>query len=465
VRRLGLLAAACLAAFVVPATAEAYAKSDLRVPMDDGVQLAATLYLPDGSPPASGWPAVVLLHAIGGTRASTNALAEQSFATQGYAVLAYDARGHGESGGLFSGDGPREIADLAGLHAWLAARADVDDGRIGAWGISYGGGAVLRALVQGVPFAAAEVSETWFDLYQSLLPGDLAKSGAILAFLGSVASDRTATSVDAIRGDALASRNVPVLKAFAAERSAGAALRSVHTPVLWFQGRRDFAFGLEQGIAGYRALAGPKRLYIGPFGHTPSRFPGPDLPQFLSEATAWFDRFLKGLPNGIDTRPPIELAPDPYRTSASRQSRALPATRTVTYRTSGRTTIGGGGIVTRRLGTTRTLLETFGAPIVRLTAAGTFPHVVAVLLARQPDGSELRVAEGGAQVRLKARPRALTIRLSAQATTIARGSRLTLRIGGTSGDLLYIVAPQVAARLTVTGARVTVPLLRKPVSR
>ena len=39
-----------------------------------------------------------------------------------YAVLAYDARGHGESGGLVGIDGPKEVADVKAVFGWLRDR-------------------------------------------------------------------------------------------------------------------------------------------------------------------------------------------------------------------------------------------------------------------------------------------------------------------------------------------------------
>ena len=113
--------------------------------MDDGVAIATTLHLPDGTPPSGGSPAVMLLHGLGGRRGQMDALATRWFVPHGYAALTFDARGHGESGGLVGLDGPREVADVRALYDWLAARPDVDDRRIGAWGISYGGGAIWRA--------------------------------------------------------------------------------------------------------------------------------------------------------------------------------------------------------------------------------------------------------------------------------------------------------------------------------
>ncbi len=448
----------------------AYSKSDVTIPMDDGVRIAATLYEPPvnhgcGPPPGpAAVPGIMMFHGVGGTRSDVNAIAERTFARQGYAVLTFDTRGHGESGGLFSVVGERELRDYRALFDWLGARADVDERRIGAWGISLGGGAVWRSLREGIPFAAAEVVETWTDLAESLAPQGLAKSGAVYGFASSVPPSRTAPEVTAIAASAISSRDPHLLRAFAAPRSVRGALTRIRTPVLVFQGRRDFAFGLEQGIRAYRELAGPKRLYIGPFGHAPSTFPGPDAEPFFAEASSWFARFLKGEPNGIDRRPPVRVLADPYR-GRDAQYAGIPSTRTVRFAARGRAMLLSGGSTVRAVGRTSALLETFGAPVVRVTASGTYPHLVAVLKARTPDGRELTVSAGGAAVRLSRRPRTVAIRLISQATTIPPGSRLTLRLGPTSGDLLYIAGPPARARVTLGDATLTLPVLRRPVSR
>ena len=89
----GLLALAALLALATPA--QAFVRTDQPLAMGDGVSLASTLYVPDGAPPAGGWPAVLLLHGLGGNRVSTNTIAEQFLAPYGYTVLTVDARGHG----------------------------------------------------------------------------------------------------------------------------------------------------------------------------------------------------------------------------------------------------------------------------------------------------------------------------------------------------------------------------------
>src|SRR3954471_1730559 len=196
----------CAAAFALCAGGRAHAATqELTLRMDDGVELAATLSEPADAPPPAGYPTIVLFHGLGDDRQDVAAVG-QSFAGS-FAVLAFDQRGHGQSGGLVSIDGPREIADARAVFDWLAARPEIDKTRIGAWGMSLGGGAVLRSLVEGVPWAAVETAETWTDLYSALVPQSLAKSGAIFDFLSSVPAERLDPSVLAIRDDALASRN------------------------------------------------------------------------------------------------------------------------------------------------------------------------------------------------------------------------------------------------------------------
>src|SRR5437867_2621770 len=224
----------------------AWVKTDQLVRAGDGTQLATTLYTPGtvSGPPPAGWPAIIMFHGLGGTRASMNAIAEQTFVREGYVVLTADHRGHGESGGLFDADGPREIRDARDLFDWLASRPDVDRSHIGAWGISLGGGVVWGALKAGVPFAAAEVCESWVDLFEALAPNKLPKSGAILGFLNSVPSERLSPDLDAIKGQVGNGADATALRRYADARSVDGSLGKIETPVLVFQGRRDFAFGL-----------------------------------------------------------------------------------------------------------------------------------------------------------------------------------------------------------------------------
>src|SRR3954465_4304397 len=148
--------------FLLPAghaAAADFTNADTKVTMSDGVELAVSYFQPTGPLPAAGWPAVVLLHGLGQTRNSSdfvnwspNSMAAQFLAPEGYAVLTYDARAHGQRGGPFTLDGPRELADLRELLTWLTTRHRIDAQHVGAYGASYGGGTVWQGAGGGAPF-------------------------------------------------------------------------------------------------------------------------------------------------------------------------------------------------------------------------------------------------------------------------------------------------------------------------
>jgi len=458
---------ACLLALAAAGRASAYTQQELSLRMDDGVDLAATLYEPSTAPPPAGHPAIVLFHGLGGKRQDLDFLA-RAFAGS-FTVLTLDARGHGQSGGLVSIDGPREMTDVKAVFNWLAARPEINRNRIGAWGISLGGGAVLRSLVEGVPWAAVETVETWTDLYSALAPQRLTKSGAVFQFLNSVPQARLDPSVLAIRDDALASTNLGAVRAWADARSSRSQLAKVTTPVFMFQGRRDFAFDIAQARAGYRLLKGPKRLYVGDFGHAPSTFPGPDIAQVTSLGLKWFTRYLIGTPASFA---PVSLAPSPWR-GKLRTYATLPATRRLTIQLGGTDSLTGAGRALRTSGPLTARVETFGSPQVQVTAqlSGGWSRVVAVLTAKPQRGAELVISEGGVNTTGLTGKHQLTIGLIDVATLIPRGSRLQLYLASSSlaqssGNLLYLNLPMPpSARVRLGPARVVLPILRSPVSR
>lgn len=463
--RVALIVFAALVALLAAGRASA-STHELTLRMDDGVGLAATLYEPDAAPPPAGFPAIVLFHALGGKRQDLTAVA-QRFSSR-FAVLTFDLRGHGQSGGLVSIDGPREIQDTREVYDQLAALPEIDKTRIGAWGLSLGGGAVLRSLVQGVPWKAVETVETWTDLYSALAPQSLAKSGAIFSFLSSVPSNRLDPSVTAIRDNALASRNLPALKSWADQRSSRKLLSKVTTPVFMFQGRRDFAFDISQATAAYPLLKGPKRLYVGDFGHAPSTFPGPDFTQMTTLGLAWFDKYLGG---ATTTIAPFTLAPSPWRGKLNSYKK-LPATRPLKVSLPGNDRLAGAGRAQRTSGPFTGNAETFGPATVQVTAklSGGWSRLVAVLTARR-QGSDTVVSEGGVNTAGFKGTRQLTIRLIDAATLIKRGARLTLTLASSStaqnaGNLLYLNLPMPrTARIAVGAAKLTLPILKTPVSR
>jgi fermentation-respiration switch protein FrsA (DUF1100 family) len=465
--RCALLLAACVAA---AAAAPGVARADeVSLTMDDGVRIDATLLTPVGTPPGGGWPAVMMFHGLGGSHTTLLPVAG-TFREQGYAVFLPDARGHGTSGGFVSLDGPREVADVRTEFQWLAAHPEVSDTQIGAWGISLGGGAAWNSVVAGVPFKALETVETWSDLYTALFPRNLAKSGAIFGFAQSVPTDRILPELRPLVPQMIAGENLPTIREVFGVRSSLRFLKAVTTPSFLFQGRRDFAFDIDQATAAYRALAGPKRLYVGDFGHPPSTFPGPDVGALLGQGLRWYDHFLKGMPNGVDTEKPVEVAPDPWRGKTASFA-GLPKVKAVTLTSPGRAAIGPRGKSVRRF-RIRQRVEQFGAPVVRVTASTRtqWPHLVAVLTLVKADGSETVLSDGGAATSFGRTGRTVTFKLVSDANLIPRGGRLRVYLGATStiqslGHLLDLKPVPDGSQLSIRKVTLTLPVLPKTISR
>jgi hypothetical protein len=235
-------------------------------------------------------------------------------------------------------------------------------------------------------------------------------------------------------------------------------------PTFWAQGKRDYAFDLSQATSAYALLQGPKRLWLGNLGHAPSTFPSDDFPAYADRSVAWYDRFLKGLPTGAETGPKVEVAPTPYVASGVRRYAGLPATTRIAAQTTfraGRTIAANAKVVTTpvRLRRAATL---FGSATVTVTATarGSWPQLVAVL----SQGSRVLATGGVPTPQLGARPRTVTIRLSAWSAPVPRGARLTLTLAQTStaqssDTPVYLLAKE-AGSLTVTKVSLTVPTLR-----
>lgn len=111
-------------------------------------------------PPTPGpHPAVVLVHGLGATRDMMLPQYEQHFAAAGIAVLSFDYRFTGLSGGQPRQriSIPEQCRDVAAAVDFLQRHPHVDAGRIGLWGTSLGGMNVVRVAGSRSDIAAAVV--------------------------------------------------------------------------------------------------------------------------------------------------------------------------------------------------------------------------------------------------------------------------------------------------------------------
>jgi hypothetical protein len=264
----------------------------------------------------------------------------------------------------------------------------------------------------------------------------------------------------------ISSTNMATVNALAASRSPISRLSSVTTPTLLIQGRRDFLFDIDQALAAYKVLKGPKRLYLGDLGHPPGISPAsaPDATAYATEAYNWFDHFLNGAPNGIDKRV-IELGHDPYDGTATPYT-GIPPTKTVSVTLPGTATItGAGGKVVRGARITGGPNETFGVStvVVRYSGGKSWDRLVAVLAvgrtAITAGGIKLNTAQGTA-----------TIKLMNQALRVAAGQKLTLYLSSTSlaqspANALYLAAVAPGAQITIGRVTLNVSKLTRAVSK
>ena len=460
-----LVLALVFGALAWPAGAPAAATpQELTFTASDGAKLACALFEPAGAPPAAGWPAVMLFHGLGGKRQDMYPIGIR-FAT-GFASLACDARGHGQSEGLFGLDGPRDVQDTKELFDFLAARPEISDTQIGALGISLGGDAVWNATVAGVPFKAIVPAITWTNLATALAPQGLSKSGLVSYLSALVPESRWDPELLAAKSSLITSTNMATVNALVASRSPISRLSSITTPTLLIQGRRDFLFDIDQALAGYKALKGPKRLYLGDLGHPPGISPAsaPDAAAYVNEAYNWFDHFLRGTANGIE-KPAVELGHDPYDGKATTYA-STPPTKTVSVMLPGATTISGAaGKVVRSARLTGGPNETFGdsTVVVRYSGAKSWDRLVAVLAV-----GATPITAGG--VKISAAQGTATIKLMNQALRVASGRKLTLYLSSTSlaqssGNALYLAAVAPGAQITIGRVTLNVSKLKQAVSK
>jgi uncharacterized protein len=135
----------------------------------DATRMAGHLYLPKDRKPDDKLPAIVLCAGTGGTKESTGARLGPILAQHGYAALAFDYRGWGESDSRLMSVEPQPKAeagqemtikvkalrgqmdyaeqteDIRAAVSYIVGEPGVDAARIGLWGTSYGGGLVVWA--------------------------------------------------------------------------------------------------------------------------------------------------------------------------------------------------------------------------------------------------------------------------------------------------------------------------------
>lgn len=254
----------------------------------------------------------------------------------GYTVVSYTPRGWWASGGQIDTAGPKDIADASRVIDWALTATTADATRIGMAGVSYGAGISLITAGRDPRVRAVTALSGWSDLVGSLYGGDTRRLQSSALLVGAAALlGRTSPEFDARIADFYANRNIGAVKEFARIRSAGtylAGLNASAPAILLANGYGDSVFPPNQLVDFYGALTGPKRLEFAPGDHAIPELTGlAGLDNHVwTSVRRWFDRYLQGIANGIDTEAPVVLRSmtgGPVESSATWAGTATTVTR------------------------------------------------------------------------------------------------------------------------------------------
>ena len=293
------------------------------ITMADGVRLAATLYVPDGEGP---WPAI--LEALPYRKDDLTSSYRTEYvrlSEAGYVACRVDVRGTGTSEGVAEDEYPEiEQRDMNEVIAWLASQ-DWCTGNVGMYGTSYSGFNSIQVAMTRPPALKAIIPIYATD---DRYADDVHYFGGALKALDLVDYPTYMTGLNALPpvpslyGDGWrevwekrVQENEPWLIRWLEEQTFGP---------YWQHGSLRPEYGAIRAatmiIAGWAdgytnnslrtmaALTCPKQLILGPWAHasTETSLPGPNV-DLLPEMVRWWDRWLKGVDNGVDREPPILL--------------------------------------------------------------------------------------------------------------------------------------------------------------
>jgi dipeptidyl aminopeptidase/acylaminoacyl peptidase len=131
----------------------------------DGLALSGVLSLPAGPRPPQGFAAIMVLHGFGSNKASKSVTQPCDVLNRlGYATLAFDMRGCGES----EGEKARiicleQVSDTRNALTFLQGRPEIDPKRIGCMGTSFGAAVTIYAAGVDERIAAAISVGGWGD--------------------------------------------------------------------------------------------------------------------------------------------------------------------------------------------------------------------------------------------------------------------------------------------------------------
>ena len=298
-------------------------EENVRIPVTDGLELAARIWRPKNSGSA---PVPAILEYIPYYKRFGTAVRDERthkyLAGHGYACVRLDIRGSGESDGVLTDEYLQsELDDGVKAIEWIA-KQDWCDGNLGMMGKSWGGFNALQiAALRPEPLKAIVTVSSTDDRYADdvhHMGGTLL--GDNLSWASVMFSYNTMPPDPALVGDRWRDMWIERLEgsglwlhtwlkhqrrdAYWRHGSVCEDYDAIRIPVFavsgWADGYSNSVFRLMKN------LKGPRKGLVGPWGHVYPHFgrPGPAI-DFLGEILRWWDRWLKGRASAVEKDPMI----------------------------------------------------------------------------------------------------------------------------------------------------------------
>ncbi len=305
---------------------------DTHIPVRDGLELSANLFMPVARAAGERFPAILEMipYRKDDWRYCFDHQLMTYFAQRGYAGCRLDVRGTGSSPGLARDEYTlEETQDGYDAVEWLATQPWCN-GNVGMWGISYGGFtaiqvAMLRppALKAIVPVYATDDRYTDDVHYNG---GCLTASELAQYAVSMVAMNAMPPNVEYARGDWAACWKerlelTPWLIEWLRQQtddpywrngSLAPDYKRIDCAIFqiggWADGYTNAALRMQE-----KCVNAPRKTLIGPWVHSlpDSAYPGPNI-DYLYEIARFFDYWLKGISNGVMDEPALTLYRQEY---------------------------------------------------------------------------------------------------------------------------------------------------------
>uniref|UniRef100_UPI00404A92FB alpha/beta fold hydrolase n=1 Tax=Candidatus Planktophila sp. TaxID=2175601 RepID=UPI00404A92FB len=297
---------------LLPISAQAQSVTEKSITTAPGVSIDTSMFLPSKTPA----PAILIAHGFGGSKDSV-ATEAKFFASKGYVVLTWTARGFGESTGEIAMNAmDAEVSDTKELISYLAKSRFVTqdktgDPRVGIMGGSYGGANALMSASADQRIDAVIADITWSSLQNNLFPQSVigaTESGPFKkvwagtffsavtlqkAYLGECGSFLQAWC-DAYQNAVINGAPSAKERALMASVSPQNFVSAITAPTLLSQGQADSLFPLTESYKTAQVIkkANPE-LPLSMIWHAGGHDGGTDQSEFLrTQYLSWFKKYL-----------------------------------------------------------------------------------------------------------------------------------------------------------------------------